>query len=275
MTFITKIHKSISRTIAFPIKQYIERKVTQSLPLGVSLHTNYYSDEKTCDMQVKEFELRYKVMVKNKGESNPFPENHYCIHGNQFHDPCDFYSSTAHLNIMKDGQLLGTTRLVNGNDQLLEMESFDWYRLRDKHPEIGNNIIEPSRVVACPSIKGGPIIPLLYLHSSLYCINHGIGSIIGMFNYKSIQLMRHYKKWTKFDMIVDEPFHTEEFIKGNKCMICKLSITDSTGDASMFVLTNLLPSYILYRYKTIQYNLQKGIKSIIIGLIFNIHYKNK
>jgi len=140
------------------------------------------------------FKLRYNVMVKNR-DSSPFTDEHYCIHtdgdGNKlFYDDFDFKESTQHYIVRKDCMPVASLRLVDGNHTKLVAEHFGWYDIRAKHPYIGDNMIEPSRLVADKSIRGSHIIPLAYLHTAQWCVENDIDYMIGLVNSKERKLLR-------------------------------------------------------------------------------------
>ncbi|GMH54702.1 hypothetical protein TrRE_jg11417, partial [Triparma retinervis] len=126
------------------------------------------------------YRLRYQVMVSDAAKSkrgNPFPPDHYCIKGDEFRDSYDDLDSTGHILIRHKGLAVASARIVNGNFVPLEAEKYNWIDVRGslkpfvKDP---NNIAEPSRVVACRSIRGTNVVPLMYLHCLDWFMNNNI-----------------------------------------------------------------------------------------------------
>lgn len=76
------------------------------------------------------YKLRYNVMVRDV-KQNPFPANHYCIHGDEFRDTYDELPSTSHYLVRKNGVAVAAHRLVNGNHTPFEIEKHKWFPLSE------------------------------------------------------------------------------------------------------------------------------------------------
>ena len=258
---------TIKQTIARKAFTHIRDSYHKMLPAGmratVTSHTVLDPD---CATQNGAFGLRYQTMVAAKKPNSPFPPDHYCVrrcdpksptaHTMLFHDPCDFYPSTLHINIWKHDKVVATTRIVDGRDEKLEMETFGWYDLRKAHPELGDDFMEPTRVAGCVSVRGSAVVPLMYLRANIEAVERGVGRTIGLVNVRAMRLLAHYKKLVKYDMLAKEPFATDEFIPGNKCVVISQTITrsgddgtpdDGTPDATDHILCNLVPTYLACR----------------------------
>ena len=244
------------------VVNYISKQIKINLPKGIAITTDRFTAKNpNCRIQLEEFGLRYNILSKDN-TNNIFPSDHYCIDENRFQDELDFCPSTVHINVWKDDTIVATSRYVDGNSECFEMENFNWYQLRKKHPDIGNNIIEPCRVVASKSIRGSSLVPLMFVRASLHVVLCGFDSYIGMINVKAVPLISHYNKWVKWDLLVNEDnaFETPEYIPGNKCIVIKTDITNKSGCSTDFIFTNLLPAYVIYRIMSLHdlYKLRTG-----------------
>ena len=257
----------IKHTIARKAFEHIRNSYDKMLPNGMQVTvTSHTVPDPKCVIQNGAFGLRYQEMVAVKEPDSPFPPDHYCIHNSsvhtvtetptgtshdtshtmQFHDPCDFYPNTFHINIWKQETVVATSRYVDGREDKLEMETFGWYDLRKAHPELGDNFVEPSRVVGCESIRGSAVIPLMYLRANIEFAEKGVGKMIGLVNVRALRLLSHYKKWGRYDMLTTEPFATDEFIPGNECVVVSQELT-TDGDMSDHILFIMFPTYIACR----------------------------
>lgn len=222
------------------------------LPTGMrATVTNHIKADTDCAIQNGAFGLRYKEMVTAKKPNSPFPPDHYCVHRGAnktmlFHDMCDFYPSTFHINMWKHDTVKASSRYVDGKYEKLEMESFGWYDLRKEHPELGDNFVEPSRVVACKTVRGSAMVPLMYLRWNIEAVNRGVGTMIGTVNARSMKLLSHYKNWAKWDILAKEPIETNEFIPGNTCVVLSQQISKA-GDESDHIIFIIIPTYIVCR----------------------------
>lgn len=239
----------------FTIKGYVARKAfahirdsyDKILPTGMrATVTSHTAPDPDCSIQDGAFGLRYQQMVAAKEPKPPFPPDHYCVHGTHFHDPCDFYPSTFHIDMWKHDAVVATSRYVDGREEKLEMETFGWYDLRWSHPELGDNFVEPTRVVGCDSIRGSVVVPLMYLKWNIEAVDRGVGRWIGLVNARAMRLLTHYKDWAKYDILNKEPFATNEFIPGNQCMVVSQPIFKS-GDATDHILFTIVPTYLACR----------------------------
>ena len=249
--------RNIKQSVARKAFNHIRDSYDKMLPVGMrATVTHNTAPDPNCAIQNGEFGLRYQEMAAAKEPNPPFPPDHYCVHAvtpnNKtahkmlFHDPCDFYPSTFHINLWKQDKVIASTRAVDGREEKLEMETLGWYDLRGSHPELGDDFVEPTRVVACKSVRGSAAAPLLYLRANIEFIERGVGRTIGLVNVRSVRLLAHYKKWIRFDWLTQEPFETNEFIPGNKCVLFTQQITKS-GDATDHILFNVVPTYIACR----------------------------
>ena len=257
----------IKHTIARKAFTHIRDSYGKMLPTGMhATVTSHTAPDPECGIQNGAFGLRYQQMVAVKEPNSPFPPNHYCIHNSsvhtvtqtptgtshdtvhtmQFHDPCDFYPSTFHINMWKHDKVVATSRYVDGKEEKLEMETYGWYDLRKAHPELEDNFVEPTRVVGCGSVRGSAAVPLMYLRANIEFVEKGVGKMIGLVNVRAMRLLTHYKKWAPYDMLVEEPFATDEFIPGNECIVVSQEITND-GDATDHILFNIVPTYIACR----------------------------
>mmetsp|Transcript_3122 Transcript_3122/g.6294 ORF Transcript_3122/g.6294 Transcript_3122/m.6294 type:complete len:250 (+) Transcript_3122:86-835(+) len=210
---------------------------------------NHGDDEKLEEI----YRLRYKVMVEDAKKSKkgcPFAEDHYCIKGDQFRDDYDELPSTGHIVIRHDDRAVASTRIVNGNHVPLEAEKYNWIDVRGKlQPFVknANNIAEPSRVVACKSVRGTNVVPLMYLHCLDWFMNNNIESFIGMCNTEARPLIEHYSKWAQTKWITDEPFEANEFIEGRKLDMCFVTVGEhGTKERENMLLTNFAPAFAAY-----------------------------
>lgn len=262
---------SLFRTFEnFTIKGFVARKAfahirdsyDKILPAGMRVTvTTHTIPDPDCEIQNGAFGLRYQQMVAAKEPNSPFPPTHYCVHKTSpinksahkmlFHDPCDFYPSTFHINMWKHNKTIASSRYVDGREEQLEMESFNWYDLRESHPELGDDFVEPTRVVGDVSIRGSAVVPLMYLRWNIEAVDRRVGTMIGLVNVRSMKLLSHYKNWIRWNMLVEEPFTTNEFIPGNKCVVFTQQITrigdDDVPDATDHILFNVIPTYIVCR----------------------------
>jgi len=225
------------------IVEHIRSHIAHNLPAGVELkHHTFTAADTSCKIQSGIFGLRYNVMVRSKGTKSPFPPTHRCIHDEQFHDETDFASNTTHTTVWRDGKIVAAMRAVDASGPL-ELERYDWYKLRAKHPHIGDSFMEPARVVGCKSIRGSALVPLMYVDTCLQVTDHSFDRMFGVVEHRSLKLLSHYKKWVRYKVITDEPFETPEFVPGNKTHIIEVE----SSKESPFIFANMLPAYLGYR----------------------------
>jgi hypothetical protein len=195
------------------------------------------------------FKLRYNVMCRDV-KKNPFPDDHYCIKGDEFRDDHDLMPSTGHCLIRFKGKPVASTRIVNGNFEKLEAETFGWYDVRGAIAPFAkdvNNIAEPSRVVACRSIRGTNVVPLMYLHCLDWFMKNDIENFVGMCNTEARPLIEHYSKWAQAKWVTDKPFDVSDFIEGRKLDMCIVSVgAPDSPERERFTLTNFAPAFMGY-----------------------------
>jgi hypothetical protein len=188
------------------------------------------------------YKLRYDVMAKNK---TLFPPTHYCIkNGDEFRDHYDDDPSTKHYLVRKNGKAVASCRLLDGNKVNFEVESFNWYKL----PITEKNIVEPTRVVACKSITGSYITPLMLTHCLLDVYDSKYHSVLGLVNADALPLIKHYQRFMPaLTRVSKEKFAVNEFIPGRSCHAFLLKIGDSEKERDLYILTTLLPCFLLYK----------------------------
>jgi predicted GNAT family N-acyltransferase len=198
------------------------------------------------------YRLRYNVMVKD-AKVNQFPPTHYCIrNGNEFRDDYDDSPHTKHFLVRnKDGKAVAAHRILNGNHLRFEINTFGWFAL-DKHAEKTHtnpkNIVEPTRVVACRSIRGQHYTVMMLTASLLQIHDDKYESILGVVNSDALSLIQHYQFFMpSLKRISVEKFGVDEFIQGRSCHAFSLYIGLSNTDRNRFIWTTLLPCAILYK----------------------------
>lgn len=188
------------------------------------------------------YKLRYDVMARNK---TVFPPTHYCIkNGNEFRDDYDDDPSTKHFLVRKNGKAVASCRLLNGNKVKFEIESYNWHKLATNE----KNIVEPTRVVACKTIAGSYIAPMMLTHCLLDIYDSRYHSILGIINADALNLIKHYQKFIPaLKQVSKEKFAVDEFIPGRYCHAFILKIGDKEKERDMYVLTTLFPCFLLYK----------------------------
>ncbi len=196
------------------------------------------------------YKLRYDVMARGK---TIFPPTHYCIkNGDEFRDDYDDDPSTKHFLVRKNGRAVVSCRLLNGNQVKFEIEKFNWYQL----PTNEKNIVEPTRVVACKSITGSYLAPLMLTHCLLEVYDSKYHSLLGTINADALHLIKHYQRFLpELKQVSKEKFAVNEFIPGRFCHAFLLKIGDSEKERDLYVMTTLFPCYLLY--KSIYYTSNK------------------
>lgn len=197
------------------------------------------------------YRLRYNVMVKD-AKNNPFDKNHYCIrNGNEFRDDYDDMPHTKHFLIRKDGKAVASHRLINGSQIPFEIEKFNWFPLSkymEKTHVLPTNVVEPTRVVACRSIRGQHYTVMMLTASLLKMYDDKYESMIGVVNADAMPLIRHYQYFLPALLqISTETFPVDEFIPGRRCHVFNLYIGTTEADRNRFILTTVLPCAILYK----------------------------
>jgi len=198
------------------------------------------------------YRLRYNVMVKD-AKVNPFPPTHYCIrNGNEFRDDYDNSPHTKHFLVRnKDGKAVAAHRILNGNHLQFEIDTFDWFAL-DKHTETTHinpkNVVEPTRVVACRSIRGQHYTVMMLTASLLQIYDDRYESILGVVNADALPLIKHYQFFMPaLKQISTEKFGVDEFIQGRSCHAFNLYIGTSDYARNRYIWTTLLPCALLYK----------------------------
>ncbi len=111
-----------------------------------------------------------------------------------------------------------------------------------------NNIVEPTRVVACRSIRGQHYAPLMLTASLLQIYDDKYESLLGTVNADAIQPMKHYTFFMPtFRQISVNKFPVNEFITGRYCHAFIAYIGTTERERDKFVLTTLLPCAMLYK----------------------------
>lgn len=191
------------------------------------------------------FELRYNLNVRH-AKRQVYPKNHYCLHNDKyFYDHYDFEPSTRHIIIKKDDNIVAACRMISGRDTLLEAEKMNWYDLREKHPEIGDNFVEPTRIISDKSIRGTFIVPFLYLKSMSWALDNEYEHVIGTVDTKQRRLLNHYQKYTRCQLLNDEPFAAEEFLPNHQCDIVHYTLGKSGSvERNQYIRNVLFPAYL-------------------------------
>jgi hypothetical protein len=195
------------------------------------------------------FKLRYDVMARNK---SLFPKDHYCIRNrDEFRDDYDDDPSTKHFLVRHKGKAVASCRLLDGNKVKFEIEKYKWFDIRSSIWTINenvNNIIEPTRVVSCKSITGSFIAPLMLTHCLLDMYDSKHESFIGVVNADSMRLIKHYKTFMpSFTQLSKEKFAVDEYIPGRFCHVFISRIGASEKERDLYILTTLLPCFLLYK----------------------------
>ncbi len=188
------------------------------------------------------YKLRYDVMARNK---TVFPPTHYCIrNGDEFRDDYDDHPSTKHFLVRKNGKAVASCRLLDGNKVKFEIEKYNWHHLQTTE----KNIVEPTRVVACKSITGSYIAPLMLTHSLLDVYDSKYNSMLGTINADALPLIKHYQKFMPaLKQVSKEKFAVNEFIPGRSCHAFLLKIGDTEKERDMYILKTLFPCFLLYK----------------------------
>ena len=193
-------------------------------------------------------------MVTDK-KVNPFPADHYCLStcphtgAPQFKDTLDDHTSTGHVVVRLNGRPVASTRVVNGKVESLEAESYGWVPdMREQlapHLKDPNSIAEPSRLVACRSVRGSNVVPFLYLHVQQWYMDNEIEGIVGFVNNEARSLTQHYTRWCKMHWMSDSntSIPADEFLPGRKLQWCVIPVGEK-GSAvrDQFLITNAAPA---------------------------------
>jgi predicted GNAT family N-acyltransferase len=196
------------------------------------------------------YKLRYNVMVRD-AKQNPFPTPHYCIHGDEFRDTYDELPTTSHYLVRKNGVAVAAHRLINGNHIPFEIEKYKWFPLNEhtlathKAP---NNIVEPTRVVACRSIRGRHYTVMMLTASFLKIHDEKYESILGIVNADTSHLISHYKKFMPtLNQISREKFAVPEFATGRYSHAFNLYIGATEAERNTFIYKTVFPCALMYK----------------------------
>jgi hypothetical protein len=197
------------------------------------------------------YKLRYNVMVRDV-KQNPFPTNHYCIHGDEFRDTYDELPSTSHYLVRKNGVAVASHRLVNGNHTPFEIEKYKWFDLRvnlwTSHTNV-NNVVEPTRVVACRSIRGQHYTIMMLTASLLKIHDDKYESLLGVVNAEAKPLMNHYARFMpSLYWVSHEKFAVPEFVPGRYSQAFNVYVGASERERDAFVFKTILPCATLCKY---------------------------
>jgi predicted GNAT family N-acyltransferase len=200
------------------------------------------------------YKLRYNVMVRDV-KQNLFPSNHYCIQGDEFRDTYDELPSTSHYLIRKNGKAVAAHRLINGNQTAFEIEKYKWFNnwfplneLHRRH-ENPNNVVEPTRVVACRSIRGQHYAPLMLTAALMKIHDDKYESVLGLVNAESVQLIAHYQKFMpNLTQISREKFAVSEFVAGRHSHALNLYIGTTEKERDAFIYRTIMPCMTLCKY---------------------------
>jgi hypothetical protein len=195
------------------------------------------------------YKLRYNVMVAN---TNQFPSNHYCIKpGKEFRDAYDDLPTTKHFLMKKNGLAVASCRLVCGRANSFEAEYYNWLDIRSHlkptHKDV-RNMVEPTRVVACKSVRGSFISVYMLTASLLQIHDDNYESLLGIVNSNATHLIKHYRHFMpNLNPISNEKFPVDEFIQGRHCNAFNLYIGTTQAERDAFVLRTLLPCVVSYK----------------------------
>lgn len=132
-----------------------------------------------------------------------------------------------------------------------EIEKFNWFPLKThtgKTHILPNNIVEPTRVVACRSIRGQHYTSLMLTASLLRIYDDKYESMLGIVNADAVHLINHYQFFMPtLRRISTNKFPVNEFINGRHCHAFNMYIGTTERERSAFVLTTLLPCAMLYK----------------------------
>jgi hypothetical protein len=189
------------------------------------------------------YKLRYDVMARNK---TVFPSNHYCIrNGEEFRDDYDDHPSTKHFLVRKNGKAVASCRLINGNIVPFEIEKFNWFSIPNKQT---NNIVEPTRVVACKSIQGSYIAPFMLTSCLLDIYDSKYDNILGVVNADALHLIKHYQRFmSDLKQVSETKFSVNEFINGRSCHAFLLRVGNTDTEREKYIRSTLLPCFLMYK----------------------------
>ena len=201
------------------------------------------------------YKLRYDVMARNK---SIFPPNHYCIrNGDEFRDNYDDEPSTKHFLVRKNGVAVASCRLLNGNLVPFEIEKYNWFTIPNKQ---NNNIVEPTRVVACKSIQGSYIAPYMLTQCLLDIYDSKYDNILGLVNADALHLIQHYQRFMpSLKQVSSTKFGVNEFINGRNCHAFLLKIGESDEERKRYVYNTLLPCFLLYKSMYVRDALKRSL----------------
>jgi predicted GNAT family N-acyltransferase len=233
--------------LARTIKDYI-RKDIHKMSNAPGIYAGWVTDK--ADLS-DIYKLRYNVMVRDV-KQNPFPPNHYCIHGDEFRDAYDELPSTSHYLVRKNGKAVAAHRLINGNETAFEVEKYKWFdprvNLWNSHTNV-NNIVEPTRVVACRTIRGQYYTTMMLTASLLKIHDDKYESLLGVVNADAKPLMKHYQKFMpSLCWISREKFAVPEFVAGRHSHAFNMYIGTTNRERDAFIYKTILPCMSLCNY---------------------------
>jgi predicted GNAT family N-acyltransferase len=173
------------------------RVVKQSVPPHLTV--TWATDTATLD---KVFKMRYNAMVRNN-QTAPAYSN--VEHGNLMYDDLDFSTHTKHLSVIRDDCVISSIRIINANHNQIEAEAYDWYNIRDHHPEIGDNFVELSRLAIDPKHRGSYLFPLMMSHALCMAAEDEIDGVAFMTNARATKLIPYYGTITEISLLTETP----------------------------------------------------------------------
>ena len=240
----------LSKQAAKIANSLVRPRLSQTLNNTSALNVEWVNSSTDSQTMSEIYKLRYKVMCKDV-RVNPFPEDHYCIKGDEFRDDLDLMDTTAHCLIRFNGKPVASTRIVDGrNGNQLEAEYYKWVDVRkgiEPYVNDVDNIAEPCRVVADRCIRGTGVVPLMYLHCLDWFMKENIENFVGMCNSEAKPLVEHYSKWAQCNWIGKEPFPVDDFIPGRKLHYCTVNVgVEGSPERDKFMVGNYLPAFAAY-----------------------------
>ena len=102
--------------------------------------------------------------------------------------------------------------------------------------------------MACKSITGSYIAPLMLTHCLLDIYDRKYHSLLGIINADALHLIKHYQRFVPaMKQVSKEKFAVNEFIPGRSCHAFLMKIGDSEKERDLYVMTTLLPCFLLYK----------------------------
>jgi hypothetical protein len=232
--------------LANKVKEFIRRDIHKMSNLP-GITAGWVSDKNDL---TDIYKLRYNVMVRD-AKQNPFPASHYCIHGDEFRDTYDELPTTLHYLVRKNGVAVASHRLINGNHTPFEIETYKWFDLHQhtsKTHKLPNNVVEPTRVVACKSIRGRHYTVMMLTASMLKIHDSKYESMLGVVNADTAHLIAHYQKFMPtLHQISREKFAVPEFVPGRYSHAFNLYIGTTEKERDAFIYKTVLPCALMYK----------------------------